>query len=184
MLEIIREIGYFFVFVGTFIEGEATLVTAGVMIREGTFTFVGVVGVSVLSSFLSHYSLYLLGYLGGHSFLIRLHNLESRVLRIYSLVRRHETTGIFMCQYVLGFRLASSMAFGLSGMSPVKYGLLQLLSCLIWASLLSLLGYLFGYSAELYIKDVGKVLLLVMVLGLLLAWGGKRIFDFWYRRRF
>ena len=69
------------------------------------------------------------------------------------------------------------------GMAPLKYGLLQLISCLVWASLLCLLGYLSGYSAELYIQDVGKVLLLVMFLGLALAWGGKRIFDFWYKRR-
>jgi hypothetical protein len=32
-------------------------------------------------------------------------------------------------------------------------------------------------------EDVGKVLLVVMFLGLVLAWGGKRMFDFWYKRR-
>jgi membrane protein DedA with SNARE-associated domain len=183
MLDIVREFGYFFVFIGTFIEGEATLIAAGVMIREASLTFAGVVAIAVVSSFLSHFSFYLLGYLGGHSFLTRLRDLESRVLRPYSLVRRYETAGVFIFQYVLGFRLARSVAFGLAGMSPLKYGMLQLISCLVWASLLSLLGYLFGYSAELYFEDVGKVLLVVMLLGLVLAWGGKRLFDVWYKKR-
>lgn len=122
MLDIVREFGYFFVFIGTFIEGEATLVMAGVMIREGSFTFAGVVAIAVVSSFLSHYSFYLLGHLGGRSFLGRLRNLESRVLRVYSLVLRYETAGVFIFQYVLGFRLAGSVAFGLAGMSPLRYG--------------------------------------------------------------
>jgi membrane protein DedA with SNARE-associated domain len=183
MLDIVREFGYLFVFIGSFIEGDDTLVMAGVVVREGSLTFAGVVAIAVVSSFLSHYSFYLLGHLGGRSFLARLRNLESRVLRVYSLVRRYETAGVFIFQYVLGFPLAGSVAFGLAGMSPLKYGLLQLISCLVWSSLLSLLGYIFGYSAELYFKDVGKVLLVVMFLGLVLAWGVKRTFDSWYWRR-
>jgi hypothetical protein len=93
MLDIVKEVVYFFVFIGTFTEGEATLVMAGVMIREGSFTFAGVVAIAVVSSVLSHSSFYLLGYLGGRSFLARLRNLENKILKVSFLVRRYETAG-------------------------------------------------------------------------------------------
>lgn len=182
MLDIIREFGYFFVFLGTFIEGEATLVIAGVLIHDGSLTFPKVVVVSFLASYLSHMSFYLLGYLGGNSYLRKLPYLEEKVARIYSLIRRYETLGVFLCQYIVGLRLASAAAFALVGMPPLKYGVFQLISCFIWVSLFSLLGYLFGYSAEPYIKSAKKLLLLVMVFAILLAWVLKRAFDVYLKR--
>jgi len=184
MLDIIRDFGYLFVFFGTFLEGETTLVMAGVLIHEGSLSFPKVVVISLFASYLSHISFYFFGYLGGETFLRKFRHQEEKVFRIFSLIRRYETFAIFLFQYILGLRFASAMAFGLAKTSPLKYGLLQLISCLIWASLFLLLGYLFSYSVQSYVNDIKKLLLLVMVFGIFLVWGAKRTFNFYFKRRF
>jgi membrane protein DedA with SNARE-associated domain len=181
VLDILREFGYLFVFIGTFVEGETTLVMAGILVREGSLSFSGVVLISLLASYLGHISCYFLGYYGGSPLLKKFPRLENKVFRIYFFIRRYATPGVFLAQYILGLRLASAVAFGLAGMRPLTYIVLQGISCLIWACLFTLLGVLFGYSAEEVIKDLEKVLVLVLILGLVLFWIVKKGLERWLR---
>ncbi|MFH1487893.1 MAG: VTT domain-containing protein [Pseudomonadota bacterium] len=183
MLDIITEFGVVFLVIGTFVEGETTLILAGIMIQEGTFTFSEVVVISLLASYSSHLSFYIPAYFGADRYLKKLPRLQAKISKINGIVRRYETSGVFVCQYLIGLRLASAMAFGLAGMRPLKYGLLQLISCLIWVLIYASLGYLFGYSIEFLIKDMKKILLPVMIVTLLVAWGGKRVLGAYFKRR-
>ena len=64
-----------------------------------------------------------------------------------------------------------------------KFLSLQLVSCLVWAILFAAIGYWVGESFDHQINNIELALLIVIVLGVALAYFGRKFFDYWFRRR-
>ena len=78
-------------------------------------------------------------------------------------------------------RMAIPYAIGTSKIKAQKFILLNLASALIWASLVAILGYLFGATMEIFIADIRKYELIMMA-SLIVLWVSIWIFILFRQR--
>jgi len=69
---------------------------------------------------------------------------------------KYGTASIFISQWLYGFRLLSAAVLGFSRMGVKKYFTFQLISCVIWAIICTLVGYFFGATIKNVLGDVKK----------------------------
>jgi membrane-associated protein len=183
LLYLFQEYGYLIIFTGTFFEGETTLVLGGLLSRLEFLNFWLVVSTAAFASYLGHVVFYFLGKTSSPWILLKFPKLRLKIEQAEDLIRRHETTSLFITQYIFGLRLASALAFGILDMKISKFLSLQLISCLVWAILFASLGYWVGDSFDNLYRHIEWVILAVLVLGSVLAYGGRKGFDYWLGSR-
>jgi membrane-associated protein len=182
LLYLFQQYGYLIIFVGTFFEGETTLVLGGLLANQQHLNFWLVVWTAVLASYIGHVVFYFLGKTSSVWILEKFPSLRIKIEQAEYIIRRYETLSLFLTQYVFGIRLASALSFGILDMKISKFLFLQFISCLAWAILFAALGYWVGSSLENLIKSIERTLLIILLLGIAFAFAGRKFFDYWFRR--
>ena len=182
LLYLFQQHGYLIIFAGTFLEGETTLVLGGLLAHRDYLNFWLVVGTAALASYLGHVVFYFFGKNSSSWILVRFPTLRTRIEQAEYIIRRYETLSLFITQYVFGIRLASALTFGILDMNMAKFLSLQLVSCIVWAVIFASIGYWVGESCDNLIKNIERALLAIIVLGVSLAFFGRKAFDYWFRR--
>jgi membrane protein DedA with SNARE-associated domain len=163
--DLIREYGLWAVFFGVMIEGDLTLLFAGVLAHQGLFSFGEALITSTLGGFVGDSISYLIGYSGKEK--IKNSNFYRRAQpQLERLCARFGIYSIFLVKYVYGLRTASAIFFGFAHMRFLRrFGPLTLLSCGAWA--LVLIGMGFSFSGAIFVvfgrvKRAGIVLLVAL----------------------
>lgn len=164
--------GLYAVFFLTMMEGDLTLLLAGVLAHNdffGSYSFARVLLWGTLGGFASDNLAYALG--RACSKTIRdfrfYKNAQSRMER---LTNHFGTLSIFVSKYIYGLRWASCTFYGVAGMRYVRFVPLSLASCFVWVFILGGVGYFFSSAVMRLIGDfrhVGKILLVIVVAGVL-----------------
>ncbi len=169
--DLIREYGLWAVFFGVMIEGDLTLLFAGVLAHFGLFSFTEALVTSTLGGFVGDLISYLIGYTGKE----RIKNSEfyQRVKpRLERLSARFGIYSIFLVKYVYGLRTASAVFWGFAHMRFRRFGPLTLGSCALWALVLIGLGYFFSGAIGVMVgrvRNVGIVLLVAFAIASAIA---------------
>src|SRR5882757_2930528 len=177
--------GMYGVFVLIMIEGDLTLLVAGVLAHSGFFDdglikgygFAKVLVWGTLAGFASDN----LAYGAGRIFSGAVRNLRfyrTASPRIERMTNRFGTLSIFISKYVYGLRWASCTFYGVARMPYVRFVPLSLGSCFLWVFILSGVGYFFSSAVMGLIGDfrhVGKILLVIVVAGVLGFYLMKRL---------
>ena len=166
--ELIQHYGYLAVFVGALLEGETILVMAGFAAHAGYLHLGLVIAVAALGGFVGDQFFFMLGRLRGRQVLARFPSIEAHSARVEALVRRHQTWLIIGVRFMYGMRVAGPLLLGMSHVSRVRFAALNFAGALIWATLISGAGYLFGHAVEMFLHDAKRYEVLVLG-GLLLA---------------
>jgi membrane-associated protein len=182
LLYLFQQYGYLIIFVGTFFEGETTLVLGGLLANQQHLNFWLVVWTAVLASYVGHVVFYFLGKTSSVWILEKFPSLKIKIEQAEYIIRHYETLSLFITQYVFGIRLASALSFGILDMKISKFLFLQFISCLVWAILFAALGYWVGSSLDNLIKSIERALLIILLLGIAFAFAGRKFFDYWFRR--
>jgi membrane protein DedA with SNARE-associated domain len=161
------------------IEGDATFVIAGVLAHLGLIDFFAVIVIGSISSFIADCIWFWLGY--SHSDWI----LKSRRYRrvgpvVERLAHKFKGCEIVVARFVYGTRIASSLFWGIHKFSFARFVVLDLTSCLVWALVLTSIGFFFGQSAEAFLGEFKQleVWLLVAMVGVgLVTLAGKLLLD-------
>jgi membrane-associated protein len=167
--------GLYGVLVLVMIEGDLTLLLAGVLAHTGFFDdgvlkgygFAKVLLWGTLGGFASDN----LAYAAGRAFSGTVRNFRfyrSASPRIERLTNRFGTLSIFLSKYVDGLRWASCTFYGVARMPYLRFVPLSLGSCFLWVFILSGVGYFFSSAVMGLIGDfrhVGKILLGILVGG-------------------
>ena len=168
MYELLEKYGLWAVFFGTMIEGDLTLLFAGVLARAGVFSFAeallvgtagGVVGDSI-------------SYLIGTRFRGQAHKLGFFLRarpRIEKLMGRFGILSVFIVKYVYGLRTASAVFWGLAHFGYVRFALLTLSSCFSWVGVLAGLGFTFATGVEKLIGDLHRIQIILLVVFVIVA---------------
>jgi membrane protein DedA with SNARE-associated domain len=148
--------GYWVLFIGTFLEGEAILLMAGFLAFQGYLDIMGVILTSWAGSFLGDQCYFYLGRFKGRALFKRFHSIARKFREALKLIEKYGNFVAFISRYTYGFRIVLPIILGVTNLAPRTFLWINLASALSWALVFSLGGYLFGKSASLMLKDVGK----------------------------
>lgn len=169
--DLIKQYGLWAVFFGVMIEGDLTLLLAGVLAHHGLFSFGEAVLTSTLGGLVGDSISYLIGYTGKER--IKSSSFYQRTQpRLERLSARFGLYSVFLVKYIYGLRTASAIFWGFAHMRFRRFGPLTLVSCAAWALILIGTGYSFGGAIEVLIgrvQRIGFVLLIAVLVASLLA---------------
>lgn len=171
--EYLQIYGYWLLFAGTFLEGEAILIMAGFLAFEGYLNIGGVILTSWAGSFLGDQFYFHLGHFKGRRLLQRFHAIARKFREALRLIEKYGALVAFISRYTYGFRIVLPIILGITSLPARTFLWINLVSALSWATVFALAGYLFGKSASLFLDDVGKYehyLMLALVGFIMTAW--------------
>lgn len=159
--QLLIEHGFAAVLIGSAVEGDFTMVFAGVVANLGYFSFPVAVGFAALGAFIGDSIWYLLG---------RAHTTRFRGAKFYQKVGPHvekaaQKLGLWQIvasRFVYGTRVATMLFWGLHGLGFLRFALFDALGCLLSATVFVGLGYLIGNGADVILHQVKRFELVLM----------------------
>lgn len=182
---LIDQYGLYAVFLLAMIEGDITLLLAGVLAHShffGPYSFLGVLMWGTLGGAASDNIAYLLG----RGFCKSIRNVRfyrATRPRIERLTGTFGGLSLFLSKYIYGLRWASCIFYGVGRMSYLRFFFLSLASCFLWVFVLSGAGYFFSGAVIGIIGDfhrLGKILLVIVVVGIVGFYLAER---FWLSKK-
>lgn len=183
--ELVGQYGIYAVLFLTMLEGDITLLLAGVMAHSaffGVWSFPKVLLVGTTGGVVMDCVAYSVGRACGTG--VREFRLYKRAgARIEKLTDKFGALSIFLSKFIYGLRTATCLFYGVTHMPFVRFLLLSTGSCFMWVFLLSGAGYFFSGAVMSVIGDfhqVGIVLLVVVAVGIA---GFYLIERFWIAKK-
>jgi membrane protein DedA with SNARE-associated domain len=185
LYDFIGRYGLYAVFILVMIEGDITLLLAGVLAHSyffGDHSFAWVLLEGTLGGAASDN----IAYLTGREFRKGVRDIRfyrAAKPRMEKLTNNFGGLSIFLSKYIYGLRWASCIFHGVGRMPYVRFVILSLASCFAWVFLLSGAGYFFSGAVIGIIGDfqrLGKVLLVIVVVGII---GVYLIERFWVSKK-
>jgi membrane protein DedA with SNARE-associated domain len=171
--DLIKEYGLWAVFFGVMVEGDLTLLFAGVLAHHGLFSFPEAFLTSTLGGLIGDSVSYLLGYKGKEKIKRSEFYLRAQP-QLERLSARFGIYSVFLVKYIYGLRTASAVFWGFAQMRYSRFGPLTLASCATWALVLMFIGYSFSGAIEIAvgrIHRIGVALLVAFSIALALMLG-------------
>lgn len=183
--ELVELYGLYAVFFLAMIEGDITLLLAGVLAHSqffGEYSFIKVLTAGTLGGVTSDAIAYALG--RSFSTSVREYRFYRAARpRIERLTEKFGSLSIFFSKYIYGLRTASCIFYGVAKMPYQRFIPLALASCFMWAFILSGAGYFFSGTIETLIGDfhqIGIYLLVIVVVGIV---GFYLLERFWLAKK-
>ena len=183
--DLIAHYGVYAVFFLVMLEGDLTLLIAGVMAHSalfGEYSFGWVLLYGTLGGVASDNLAYALGRGFGKTW--RDARFYRRATpRLERLTHKFGPLTIFLSKYIYGLRWASCVFYGVGRMRYPRFLLVSFGSCFAWVFILSGAGYFFSSAVMKLIGDfrhLGKILLVIVIAGVATAYLAKR---FWLSKK-
>jgi len=177
---LIEQYGLYAVFFLVMIEGDITLLLAGVLAHSaffGDYSFARVLLWGTLGGCASDNVAYAAG--RGFGKTVRgFRFYRAAKPRLERLTNRFGALSIFVSKYVYGLRWASCIFYGVGRVRYLRFLGLSAGSCFLWVFILSGVGYFFSSAVIGLIGDfrhVGKVLLVIVIVGVMGVYLIKRL---------
>jgi membrane protein DedA with SNARE-associated domain len=167
--------GYWVLFIGTFLEGEAILLLAGFLAFQGYLNILSVICTAWAGSFLGDQFYFYLGRSKGRGLLKRFHFIARKFREALKLIEKYGNFVAFISRFTYGFRIVLPIILGVTKLAPRTFFMINLVSALTWAIAFSLGGFLFGKSASLVLDNVSNYehyLVMALFGFIFMAWCG------------
>ncbi len=170
--QLIGQYGLYGVLILVMVEGDSTLLLAGVRAHShvfGEYSFARVLLWGTLGGVASDN----IAYSAGRVFRKGVSDLRfyrSASPRMERLTTKFGPLSIFLSKYIYGLRWATCIFYGVGRMPYLRFLFLSVASCFLWVFVLSGAGYFFSGAVIGLIGDfqrLGKVLLVIVVIGIL-----------------
>jgi len=169
--DLLFQYGLYAVFILVMLEGDITLLLAGVLAHSaffGPYSFAQVLMWGTIGGCASDNIAYFAG--RGFSEGVRQFRFyRAAQPRLQRLTNKFGALSIFLSKYIYGLRWASCVFYGVGHMPYLRFVLLSFASCFLWVSVLAGAGYFFSGAVMGLIGDfqrLGKVLLVIVVVGI------------------
>lgn len=146
---IIARYGLLAVGVGAAIEGEAVVLTGGLLAHQGLMPVAGVMAMAAVGSFLADQIFFLLGRRFRAHPRVRSVTARPAFARALAMLERYPIGFIFAFRFLYGLRTISPVAIGASSVPARRFLLLNGAAAIIWGIVIAGMGYAFGQGIEL-----------------------------------
>ena len=169
--DLLFQYGLYAVFILVMLEGDITLLLAGVLAHStffGDYSFARVLLWGTIGGCLSDN----LAYFAGRGFcegVKQFRFYRHAQPRLERLTTKFGPLSIFLSKYIYGLRWASCVFYGVGRMPYLRFLVLSFASCFMWVFILAGAGYFFSGAVMGLIGDfqrLGKVLLVIVLLGI------------------
>ena len=146
--------GYLGVFLGTFLEGETTILVAGIFAKLGYLKLQQVVFFSLLGTFIGDCSFFFLGKLFGKSVVERYEFLRTKAVLANKIIHQYGHLIVFIMRFLAGFRSIILLLLGCANLKTSRFLLIDFASSLIWSVVVSVVGYSFANVVYIFAADI------------------------------
>lgn len=169
--DLLFQYGLYAVFILVMLEGDITLLLAGVLAHSaffGEYSFARVLLWGTIGGCLSDN----IAYFAGRGFcegVKQFRFYRAAQPRLQRLTTKFGPLSIFLSKYIYGLRWASCVFYGVGRMPYLRFLVLSFASCFMWVFVLAGAGYFFSGAVMGLIGDfqrLGKVLLVIVLLGI------------------
>jgi membrane protein DedA with SNARE-associated domain len=176
MTEYVISYGYWAVFFGVMLEnaglpvpGETILLVAGFFAASGHFKLPLVMLIAATGASIGDNIGFAVGHHYGRGFLERYGRFifltPRRLARLNSFFEKHGEKTILVARFITGLRVFAAIFAGASAMRWRVFVVYNIAGAILWAVVITLLGYLFGNSLPLLERWVGRSGIFMLVAG-------------------
>lgn len=140
--------GYWAVALGCLLESETVLLLAGFAAHRGYLQWPVVVAVAAAAGFAGDMAFFLLGRRFAPQILARWPQVAAQRQRLDGWLQRYDAWVVVSVRFLYGFRIAGPVLIGASGMAWTRFAAFNALGAVLWAVLLTGLGWFFGQAAQ------------------------------------
>jgi membrane protein DedA with SNARE-associated domain len=177
--EFLDRYGYIALMIGSFLEGETSILVASSLIHHGLFDGLYTVAFAFAGSFASDWLYFLLGRVSGKYFIAKRPKFRDRVRPVQHFFERHRIQILFSYRFLYGFRIIIPIIIGMSDIKPQQFLFYSVISGLLWATTVSTIGYLIGRFLDLktsvFEENIIYIVLGFACFGMLIGYIIKRV---------
>jgi membrane protein DedA with SNARE-associated domain len=152
----IAQYGYIAIAVGTFLEGETTVLLGGIFSKLGYMKIERVMLWAFAGTLAGDCTFFLLGKLLKRNIIERYAFLRSKVPLANRIMRRYGNHIIFFVRFFVGVRGIILSLLGCTDIRKRTFLLYSTLSSLLWSILVGLIGYSFGNVVYIFVEDIKR----------------------------
>jgi membrane protein DedA with SNARE-associated domain len=152
----IAKYGYIGIFIGTFFEGETTVLLGGIFSRLQYMDLNRVILWAFLGTFIGDCTFFCLGRRYGRSIIERCEFLRSKIPLANKVIRKHGNFIIFMIRFLVGIRAVILVLLGCTDIRMGKFVVFNAINSVLWSILVTLTGYLFGNVVYVFVSDMNR----------------------------
>lgn len=138
-------LGYFILLLGSFVEGESIVLTAGFFAYKGYLSLPLIMLIAFLGTLFADQIIFFLGRIYGPGLLKKRPHWEVRARKAFELLNRYQVWFIMGFRFIYGIRTISPFVIGASGIPVKRFAILNVIAAAIWAVSSCYAGYLIGY---------------------------------------
>lgn len=161
-----QHFSYGLLFVWSILEGEIGLAFAGYMSQEGRLYFPYVLGIAISGAILGDTMLFTIGYLSKSKTETLLLSYRSRLDRVEKWFQRYGGWVIVFERFIYGTHIPALLIIGMSGVSFLRFFLLDIIGVVLWAVTFTTLGFFFGQTIIDIIALIQRHLTVVLLAGI------------------
>ena len=173
---IVRNYGYYGILLLTFLEGETIVIIAGLMSASVGMDPKLIALSAFCGSFTSDQLMFSLGKYKGEAVLKYFPRIARNADKAKGLFKKYDTALILGFRFVYGVRNVTPIMLGISGVSHVKFFVLNLIGASVWALAFTYGGVYIGDVFSEYMHNMGHGIFYVLAAIALLGGG------IWYLR--
>jgi len=164
----IAKYGYIGIFVGTFLEGETTVLLGGIFSRLGYMNILMVMFYAFAGTLAGDCTFFSIGRCFGKNIVDRFDFIRNKVPLANRIIKHYGNFIIFIIRFLVGIRAVVLILLGCTNMRIGRFLMFSILNSLCWSILVGLIGYLFGSVVFVFLDDIKKYesIIVPVVLGL------------------
>lgn len=157
---LVARYGLLAILAGAGIEGEAVVITGGVLAQRGLLPIWGVAAAAAAGSCIVDQFWFWLSRRYRDSRWIRAATNRPSFARVLRWLERHPKALILSFRFIYGLRTVSPVAVGTSNIPSRIFVPLNIVAACIWGPIIAWAGYAFGSALDPWLHDIKSVLLL------------------------
>lgn len=150
----IAQYGYIGISIGTFLEGETTVLIGGIFAKLGYMHLCMVMLYAFIGTFVGDFTFFTLGKYFGKNFIERYEFIRNKVPLANKVIHKYGNFIIFLIRFLVGIRAVVLILLGCTNMKMGKFVLFNIVNSMGWSIIVSMIGYLFGKVIFVFVGDI------------------------------